>query len=90
MSFRINYRNCTSCRLCYDHCPADVITWDRENSIPYMKYTQECWHCGVCWMECQDNAIIPVLPPQCLSERNPRFLSLPVGLELREDNIGMI
>ena len=90
MPFKVNYKNCKGCGLCYANCPGDVIGWDRERSMPYMAYPQECWHCGVCWMECKEKAISAILPPQCLSERNPRFLNIPTGVQLSRDNIGMI
>ncbi|MCL4182746.1 MAG: ferredoxin family protein [Burkholderiaceae bacterium] len=93
MPFKIDFHKCDGCGACYRTCPADVIGWDKETAMPFMAYPQECWHCGVCWMECNDTgamAITPTLPPQCLSERNPRFLSLPTGAELSRDNIGMI
>jgi NAD-dependent dihydropyrimidine dehydrogenase PreA subunit len=90
MSVRINYHLCKGCKSCYNHCPGDVIGWDRERAIPFIAYPNECWHCGVCKLECQENAIEHMLPPQCPSELNRRFISLPVGTVLKRDKIGMI
>jgi len=35
----------------------DVFTWDEEKDIPEVTYEEECWHCGICWMECPKRAI---------------------------------
>lgn len=75
MSVRIIYENCSSCRACYDQCPADVIGWDKEKKIPYVAYPDECNHCGVCWMECKFDAIKHVLPPLSWLEINRRYIS---------------
>ncbi|MBW1998947.1 MAG: ferredoxin family protein [Deltaproteobacteria bacterium] len=90
MPMRIDYHRCKGCKSCYSNCPGDVIGWDKERMIPYLAYPNECWHCGVCRMECPENAIELTLPPQCLSETNRRFLSLPAGTVLRRENIGMV
>jgi adenylylsulfate reductase, subunit B len=58
----IDYRKCTGCKLCYNHCPLDVFTWDEDLKMPRVAYPEECWHCGVCWMECPKRAIDINLP----------------------------
>jgi len=35
----------------------DVFTWDEEINMPVVAYEEECWHCGICWMECPKRAI---------------------------------
>ncbi|MFC1869635.1 ferredoxin family protein, partial [Thermodesulfobacteriota bacterium] len=47
----IDYKSCNGCSLCYDICPTDVITWDKDKDMPEITYEEECWHCGICWME---------------------------------------
>lgn len=74
MSVKIIYKNCTSCKACHNHCPADVIGWDEQRNIPYIAYPDECNHCGVCFMECKFNAINLTLPPNCWSEVNKRYI----------------
>ncbi len=90
MPLNINYHACKGCKSCYTHCPGDIIGWDSERLIPYIAYPNECWHCGVCRMECKENAIIHTFPPQCLSEVNTRFLTVPAGTKLSRENIGGI
>jgi len=75
VSVKIIYKNCTSCKACYNHCPADAIGWDEQRSIPYIAYPDECNHCGVCFMECKFNAINLTLPPYCWTEVNNRYIS---------------
>ena len=53
----IDYKSCNGCSLCYDICPTDVIAWDKEKAMPEIAYEEECWHCGICWMECPKRAI---------------------------------
>jgi NAD-dependent dihydropyrimidine dehydrogenase PreA subunit len=58
----IDYRRCTGCKTCYNHCPLDVFAWDEEIKMPKVAYPEECWHCGICWMECPKRAIDITLP----------------------------
>lgn len=54
---RINYRFCKGCGACYDNCPLDVFGWDDERGQPTVAYPDECWHCGICELECAERAI---------------------------------
>ena len=62
MAVKIAYKQCIGCKNCYDICPQDVITWDGEIKMPNVAYEEECWHCGICWMECPKRAIDIVYP----------------------------
>lgn len=62
MPAKIDYRLCNGCKKCYDRCPMDVFTWDEETKQPKVAYEEECWHCGICWMECPKRAIDILLP----------------------------
>ena len=62
MAVTIEYKKCTGCKNCYDICPQDVIAWDRKINMPDVAYEEECWHCGICWMECPKRAIDIVYP----------------------------
>lgn len=57
MPAKIDYHGCNGCRKCYDLCPMDVFTWDEEMNVPVVAYKYECWHCGICWMECPKRTI---------------------------------
>jgi NAD-dependent dihydropyrimidine dehydrogenase PreA subunit len=59
---KIDYSNCIGCMKCYDLCPMDVYTWDTENKKPVVTYEEECWMCGICWMDCPKRAIDIRLP----------------------------
>ena len=57
MPAKIDYKKCIGCKRCYDLCPMDVFTIDKESEMPNASYNEECWHCGICWMECPKRAI---------------------------------
>lgn len=59
---KIDYKRCTGCGLCYDRCPMDVITWDEKRDMPQVTYPEDCWFCGVCWLECPERAIDIIYP----------------------------
>jgi len=42
----INRELCTGCGNCEDSCPLDVIYMDEEENKSFVKYPDECWHCG--------------------------------------------
>ncbi|MCC7326517.1 MAG: ferredoxin family protein [Burkholderiales bacterium] len=75
MAIAINHHRCTGCRACYDECPADVFAWDAATDLPIVAYPDECWHCGICSMECDEKALIHTLPPQCWNDINKRYVA---------------
>jgi len=62
MPLKIDYRRCNGCKRCYDLCPMDVYNWDEDMKMPRIEYEAECWHCGICFMECPKRAIDITLP----------------------------
>ena len=62
MSAKIDYKKCIGCKKCYDLCPEDIFTISEETGLPVVSYPEECWFCGVCWMECPKRAIDVRLP----------------------------
>lgn len=62
MPVKIDYKKCTGCKRCYDICPMDVYVIDEKFGLPKVQYDDECWHCGVCYMECPKRAIDVTLP----------------------------
>ena len=58
----IDHRRCNGCKTCYNHCPLDVFIWDEELNMPKVAYEEECWHCGICWMECPKRCIDITFP----------------------------
>lgn len=54
---KIDYRFCNGCGMCYDNCPQDVYGWDKERGQPSINYPGECWHCGICELDCPELAI---------------------------------
>ncbi|MBP1608814.1 MAG: 4Fe-4S ferredoxin iron-sulfur binding domain protein [Acidobacteria bacterium] len=63
MTIKIDYRRCIGCKKCYDICPQDVFVLDEQTEMPKFEYEEECWFCGICWMECPKRAIDITLPP---------------------------
>jgi adenylylsulfate reductase subunit B len=61
---------CSGCGECEKLCMADAIYMSeiRQGIIrPYVKYPDECWHCGACRQDCPSNAISIVFPPSMLT-----------------------
>ncbi|MFH1123393.1 MAG: ferredoxin family protein [Pseudomonadota bacterium] len=60
---------CSGCGLCDAICPGDVIYMKNggKEKEPYLKYPEECWHCGSCRQDCPEGAITIQFPPDMLS-----------------------
>lgn len=59
---KIDYNKCIGCKTCYDVCPVDIFIWDQKEGKPVWTYEEECWMCGVCWMDCPVRAIDVRIP----------------------------
>ena len=57
MPVKIDYQRCNGCQRCYDICPMDIYGWGEELNMPKVMHDEECWHCGICFMECPKRAI---------------------------------
>jgi len=55
----IDMNKCTVCGVCVDICPGDVLVMEDE---PVVARPEECWHCGACYLDCQEEAITIHLP----------------------------
>jgi adenylylsulfate reductase, subunit B len=53
----INKELCTGCGHCEGSCPLDVIYMDESENKSFVKYPDECWHCGSCRQDCPEGAI---------------------------------
>ena len=62
-------KKCSGCGLCDSICMADAIYLKdyEEKEIPFLKYPDECWHCGSCRQDCPEEAISIQFPPDMLS-----------------------
>ena len=47
------------------NCPVDVIEMDKEQKAT-CPYPEECWHCGVCRMDCPVDAVKIIFTPPYL------------------------
>jgi len=57
---------CSSCGICEDICPGDIISMADDE--PKVIYPEECFHCGACLVDCPEDAIsyripLPMLLP---------------------------
>ncbi|HHS51138.1 MAG TPA: ferredoxin family protein [candidate division Zixibacteria bacterium] len=54
---------CKRCRICVEFCPTGALAATPEG-MPYLKDSDKCTLCGLCWLRCPDMAIIkgPELP----------------------------
>lgn len=66
MPVYIELEKCSGCKLCYDICPMDVISWDEDKALPFMgPHYDECQHCGNCYTDCPQGCI-DISYPVCL------------------------
>jgi len=74
----INAAYCTGCDRCVITCPEDVFhsgkmmddsinaqhsKAPKDAKVPLVKYPDECWHCGICAIECPTDTISWIWPP---------------------------
>jgi NAD-dependent dihydropyrimidine dehydrogenase PreA subunit len=58
---------CIGCKKCYEVCPPDVFEFDEKTKRPIFVFSDECWYCGVCILECPvEGALRMELPLACL------------------------
>ena len=54
---KINKSKCTSCGICIDVCPMDVLRMDKKNHQVVIRYPHDCITCFNCELECPSQAI---------------------------------
>ena len=47
--------HCISCGICIERCPGLIL--EESDGGPWVKYPDECWHCGCCRIGCPTGAI---------------------------------
>ena len=47
---------CIKCGTCVERCPCYVLEMDEETG-PFVRYPDECWHCAACRIGCPTGAI---------------------------------
>lgn len=67
MPAKINLSQCIACRICERHCPLDIIHINESEGKAYVRYPEECWHCGACRIDCPTKAITIEFPKEMLS-----------------------
>lgn len=85
----INYERCIGCEICDKRCLTDVFyTVPRAEAVEvlgrrvikevFVKYPDECWHCGVCRLDCPTDAIHYEFPSGMLQMQwQPESLHIP-------------
>ncbi len=61
MNLSFNQESCTGCGACVKYCPGHVLEMGPEG-IPYERYPDDCWYCGVCQVECPQDCITLLFP----------------------------
>ncbi len=65
----ISKEKCIGCGNCASICPMRVFVFNKEkNSVPEVRFGEECWHCLLCELQCKQQAIkvripIPMMLP---------------------------
>jgi NAD-dependent dihydropyrimidine dehydrogenase PreA subunit len=55
---------CNGCNRCVQICRSDLLSPNPERGRPpVVLYPDECWHCGVCVIECPRPGAITMLHP---------------------------
>lgn len=68
MPLYIDPEKCEGCKVCDANCPGDVIYMKEyeDKKVAYLKYPDECWHCGSCRQDCEHDAITVEFSPEML------------------------
>lgn len=53
----IDESKCVGCGICAQICTMDVFGPTEKKQIPVIRYSEECWHCRACVMDCPCGAI---------------------------------
>ena len=69
MPVKINQEKCSKCYKCRQICPEDVFDSEPQQ-VPFLKYPEECFHCGACILDCPESCIEFDLPLPL----RPRFI----------------
>ncbi|HMB30637.1 MAG TPA: 4Fe-4S binding protein, partial [Desulfohalobiaceae bacterium] len=55
LKFEIDPEKCTSCGMCYKHCPVGAISWQKKE--PAVIDKDKCIKCMTCFEKCMFDAI---------------------------------
>ncbi|HSQ06065.1 MAG TPA: ferredoxin family protein [Burkholderiales bacterium] len=74
---QIDAETCVKCDLCDWMCPGDVIYKkpDDRETLPEVRYPDECWYCGLCQSVCPTRAITIVFP-ECMIDNRTDVITL--------------
>jgi NAD-dependent dihydropyrimidine dehydrogenase PreA subunit len=65
----IDHQKCNGCGACERYCPGDLIIMKgkkKKVKKAVVKYPEECWHCGICRLECPVEAVNYKFPEEML------------------------
>jgi len=65
----IDHQKCNGCGACERYCPGDLIAMKGEKKKvqkAVVLYPEECWHCGICRLECPVEAVCYQFPEAML------------------------
>lgn len=59
----IDPSKCVGCGTCADICNSNIFVFDRsKDKMPQVKFSDECWHCDSCVLDCPKGAITLRIP----------------------------
>lgn len=78
---------CNGCKICVRRCPLDaldlvrldeerIVLGKRVRKAAVVRYPNECWHCGVCRLDCPTGAITFEFPRE-MAEGTMREMPVP-------------
>lgn len=62
MAVLIDEKKCTSCGICVELCPGDLLALNPKTRKAFIWDDSDCWNCLVCVKHCPVGAIILKLP----------------------------
>ncbi|WP_298067319.1 ferredoxin family protein [uncultured Mailhella sp.] len=59
----IDRNKCVGCGTCVDICNSNIFVFDRSvDTVPRVKFPDECWHCDSCVIDCPKGAVTLRIP----------------------------
>ncbi|MFZ7103512.1 MAG: 4Fe-4S dicluster domain-containing protein [Peptococcaceae bacterium] len=53
----IDQKKCIKCAKCAQICCMDIFGPARVKEVPEIRYSEECWHCNACVLDCPVGAV---------------------------------
>jgi len=69
LRYHVDQEACNLCGTCKKNCPAEAITGDKKEEIPFEIHVDKCIQCGMCITVCPFGAVVKTSPGIVKDER---------------------